>query len=196
MIRHGQAEKYGFYQGIQKMITPSQKCYPPPHENVVHSIKTNITSSKVTKITTTPAPEKVASPPVVVSSKTEALIRGIPKMTDKLFRTLVAKYSDEQLWKAYGVLQNTRDIENPVALLQKALKEDWDPNIPRKKQSPRSWVEERFQNGEVYNGAECFINDESVAFQRGMSNHRQLKFKENGFKDQFESILRHFGIKK
>jgi len=35
-----------------------------------------------------------------------------------------------------------------------------------------------------------------VAFQRGMSNHRQLKFKENGFKDQFESILRHFGIKK
>lgn len=140
-------------------------------------------------------PKPVAAPPlVVVSPKIEAMIRAIPGMTDKRFQNLVQKYPEEKLWKAYGVLQHTK-ADNPIALYQKALKEDWDPNIPKNKETNRQWVEKSFTDGQIYNGAECFINKESIAFQRGMSNHKQLKFKENGFKDQFENILRHFGIK-
>lgn len=57
----------------------------------------------------------------------------------------------------------------------------------------KSLVERHFKHGEVYNGAECFISSDGISFQRGM-NHKTIKFKELGFKDQFDGILRHFGI--
>lgn len=65
--------------------------------------------------------------------------------------------------------------------------------VPSEKLSIRSKIEEKFQRGKFYNGAECLINEDGVAFQRGM-NHRQLKFSEKGFPDQFKNLLMHFGI--
>jgi hypothetical protein len=63
-----------------------------------------------------------------------------------------------------------------------------------KQNSNKELVLEKFKNGGMYNGAECFINDESVAFQRGFT-HMFVKFKDPGFKDQFENILRKFEIR-
>lgn len=59
--------------------------------------------------------------------------------------------------------------------------------------SVKEKVIQKFKHGEIYNGAECLISDESIAFTRGMK-HRQLKFKEYGFESQFDSILRDFDI--
>lgn len=61
------------------------------------------------------------------------------------------------------------------------------------KMTNRESVMKDFEHGKKYNGAECFIGDESIAFQRGM-NHMQLNFKELGFKVQLESMLRKMGI--
>jgi helix-turn-helix protein len=186
-------ESWQAYQANSKNYYPVTKMSPPRDKNVAHSI-TSINTSSKSKETTTPLPKKAASPPVVVSSKTENNLKAIPGMSQKLFKKLVIDYSEDALEKAFK-LTNISNPDNPIAFFQKALKENWNMPSSNKKQSPREWVEERFKHGKIYNGAECFINDESVAFQRGMSNHKQLKFKENGFKDRFESILRHFGIK-
>ena len=50
-----------------------------------------------------------------------------------------------------------------------------------------------FRHGQFYNGAECYLNSEGVAFCRGMV-HKQVKFSEWGFDDQFNNLLRTFGI--
>lgn len=61
--------------------------------------------------------------------------------------------------------------------------------------SNKQKVMEKFKNGEKYNGAECLINDEGIAFQRGQKL-RHLKFKEHGFIDQLNKILyEDFGIR-
>ncbi len=61
------------------------------------------------------------------------------------------------------------------------------------KASNHDQIVQHFKHGEFYNNAECHINEESISFTRGMK-HEQLKFKENGFFDQFENMLRKFGI--
>ncbi len=60
--------------------------------------------------------------------------------------------------------------------------------------SNREKVMERFKHGESYNGAECYITENEIAFQRGQMN-KSVKFKEFGFMDQFNNMLRIFGIK-
>jgi hypothetical protein len=57
----------------------------------------------------------------------------------------------------------------------------------------RDRIMQNFKHGNFYNNAECFINDESIAFVRG-HKHGQIKFKEKGFLDQFDNILRKFDI--
>ena len=113
-------------------------------------------------------------------------------MNEGILRKLVTKYSEQDIEEAcLYVAQMSPD--NPIAYLQTALKNKFKPFIPKQKMTHRQWVEQRFRNGHVYNGAECFINDESVAFQRG-DTHKQVKYRENGFKDQFESMIHRFGI--
>lgn len=51
-----------------------------------------------------------------------------------------------------------------------------------------------FQNQEFYNEARCYIDNVGIAFQRGIK-HKQIKFKEYGFWDQFRNMLIEFGIK-
>lgn len=80
----------------------------------------------------------------------------------------------------------------------KAL-DGWISRSWRKRITPRAgsvddnkdFVCQRFKNGETYNGAECFVSETAVAFQRGMT-HKQLYFKDKGFKEQFEHLVRTF----
>lgn len=55
-------------------------------------------------------------------------------------------------------------------------------------------LEKHFKHGEKYNEAECFLNDEAIAFFRPPLKHMQLKFNEGGFWDRFDSMLKSFGI--
>lgn len=57
----------------------------------------------------------------------------------------------------------------------------------------RDQIVQRFEHGKKYNGAECYINGESIAFTRGLT-HYQLRFSEKSFWSQFEGILRKLDI--
>lgn len=61
------------------------------------------------------------------------------------------------------------------------------------KQTVREKILKNFTHGQFYSQAECFIDDYSIAFHRGM-NHKQIKFSEHGFWDQFQNVLREFSI--
>lgn len=50
-----------------------------------------------------------------------------------------------------------------------------------------------FINYEIYNHATCYIEQNSIAFERGM-NHKQLKFEENDFWGKFMKMCSEFGI--
>jgi phage replication O-like protein O len=63
-------------------------------------------------------------------------------------------------------------------------------------------LEKGFKNGQIYTpekgryGYECYINEEQIAFQgEGQGNYKKINFKENGFWDQFDSLIRNLGIK-
>ncbi len=76
----------------------------------------------------------------------------------------------------------------------KALQEE---EINQKKPAPMSnmsLAKEKFTHGRIYNGAECYISGDGIAFQRGMTN-LSVRFSEKGFKEQFENILRKLDIK-
>lgn len=78
-------------------------------------------------------------------------------------------------------------------VLRKCKETEASKEKPKASTGIKEQVTKRFQNGNKYNDAECYINEDGVAFQRGMK-HQQLKFKEYGFWDQFNNMLRNFGI--
>lgn len=59
--------------------------------------------------------------------------------------------------------------------------------------SHREKVLKRFKHGEIYNGADCYITENAIAFQRGIT-HVEVRFKDNGFEEQLANMLRKFGI--
>jgi len=61
------------------------------------------------------------------------------------------------------------------------------------KESYVEQVKKRFQNGGKYNEAVCAWDSQGIGFSRGMTQY-QVLFKAAGFKEQFENILRKFGI--
>lgn len=62
-----------------------------------------------------------------------------------------------------------------------------------KTQSVKNKVLEKFKHGETYNGATCWISENEIAFERGMI-HMKVRFKDLGFWEQFNSMLRKFEI--
>ncbi len=76
--------------------------------------------------------------------------------------------------------------------VMKAIKED-KVKYKKNPENNRDEILEKFKHGAIYNGAECIIRDEDISFQRGMTIST-VRFKENGFKDQFDNILRKFNI--
>lgn len=63
----------------------------------------------------------------------------------------------------------------------------------QKRSSLHEDIHKKFTNYEVYNGATCYIDNKSIAFQRGM-HHKQVKFEENDFYRKFINICNEFGI--
>ena len=80
--------------------------------------------------------------------------------------------------------------------LQQVLKwaliyQPWKNKQQRK--TVRERVMEAFVNGEFYNGAECFINEEGIAFQRGI-HHDVANFKQGYFFEKLGKLLESFQI--
>ncbi len=78
----------------------------------------------------------------------------------------------------------------PAEFFTSALNEGWSPSS---RDEIIKSIRERFKNGQIYNGAECHINVESIAFDRGMK-HMQVSLKEKGVCDKIDAMLKSFGI--
>ncbi|HWY79556.1 MAG TPA: hypothetical protein VNW29_04300 [Candidatus Sulfotelmatobacter sp.] len=106
---------------------------------------------------------------------------------------VMQNYTPERTQMALDYVKQSQGIDNPVAVTKWHLKQENPPLPKKKKLPPREYVQKYFTKYEKYNDAVCFIDDDCVAFERGMNNHF-VKFKEHGFIDQFHGLLRKFGI--
>jgi hypothetical protein len=61
------------------------------------------------------------------------------------------------------------------------------------KQTNQEKVQAKFKNGSIYNGAECYLDNDAIGFQRGIT-HLSVRFIEKGFDEQLANMLRKFGI--
>jgi hypothetical protein len=61
------------------------------------------------------------------------------------------------------------------------------------KESNFQKVSKHFVHGNLYNAAECTLDEIVISFTRGMK-HVELRFSEKGFEDQFDKMLREFNI--
>jgi hypothetical protein len=111
----------------------------------------------------------------------------------------IDEISEEEILKLLDWLENDdfwrRNVRCTEKLREK-FEDLWSRMLPpdkKQKESLKDVVSKRFTNGKFYNGAECFIDDYGIAFQRGMT-HVSVKFIEKGFNDQLENTLRRFGI--
>ena len=75
-----------------------------------------------------------------------------------------------------------------IGACQKGLK------APKKAMSVYEELLTHFKHGEIYNGAECFLREQSIAFQRGM-HYRDLMIDSFFSWDKFKAICTSFGIK-
>ncbi len=99
-----------------------------------------------------------------------------------------SKSKGKKLWRKFittWLQKNHEEITNKQAYQSKSKKTD----------SNFESVSKKFENSKIYLGAECFLDEEGIAFQRGIT-HMQVKFKEFGFKDKFDSMIRKFGLEK
>lgn len=97
--------------------------------------------------------------------------------------------SDVDFWQ--DILLSPKKLRKHFVMLKSRCKKT---NTKQSQETYKDKVLLHFKNGKIYNGAECFISEDSIAFQRGM-NHKQVKFNEKGFKDQFEGMLKKLDIK-
>lgn len=64
---------------------------------------------------------------------------------------------------------------------------------PKPKLSTYDELKLHFKHGQLYNGATCYLNDQSITFERGM-NHKEMKLQYFSW-DNFKSLCDSFGIK-
>lgn len=159
--------------------------------------------------------EAKAPPPPPISSKIKKELPATePKKTyfenvelsDKEYSRLLESYGLEKLkWMlahlsakigANGYSYKSHyHVLLPANWVHKAYEEEAETKTKTKDvKGHREKVMERFKNGESYNGAECYITEHEIAFQRGQTI-KTVKFKDFGFMDQLNNILRQFGIK-
>ncbi len=67
------------------------------------------------------------------------------------------------------------------------------PEPPKIKRDIRQEIKNKFKNYEIYNGATCYLNDDSIAFERGTTN-LPAKFASKSFIQDFKKIIDKFNI--
>lgn len=154
-------------------------------------------------VTVFPSPE---NPPLVINNKSKEENKDIRisfgnfvKFSQEQYDSLIKVHGkpmvDEliQSINDYCVNNRPKGYKDYMAAFRTFVKNYKQESKP-KVSNPKTDLVSRFKHGEIYNGAECFINDEGIAFQRGIT-HLSAKFKEFGFKEQLENILRKLEIR-
>lgn len=107
---------------------------------------------------------------------------------DKVKLTL--KFSEERIALAHEYAKNVSPKTTYIAMYWWHCSEI---NPPVYEKPIEKKIREKFKHGEKYNGADCWIDSEGIAFQRGSKNYSVL-WKDKCFKKNFDEILKKFGI--
>ncbi len=127
-------------------------------------------------------------PPKTFENWAKEINSLLKKRTAEQIKEIIEWLPTHSFW-SINVLSGGK-LKKQIDVLEALKKEEEKKKTP--KLSNREKVMLHFKHGEIYNGAECFVSEEAIAFQRG--EHRQVKFKELGFWDQFANLLRKLGI--
>ena len=147
--------------------------------------------NKKEKINKKEIPEKIAIREWVSLTQDELdsfRSRFLPELAEKMLDILDAYNTSRQKHYAsdYGALKTNGWVHTKS-------QEQSQGNKFNQQDSIRDKLAIRFKHGEIYQGAECYFNGESIAFSRGMT-HYQVRFSEKGFWSQFDNILQKMGI--
>jgi phage replication O-like protein O len=63
----------------------------------------------------------------------------------------------------------------------------------KKQETNLEKIQKHFKNGEIYNGAECFLSENHIAFQRGMK-HQQVEINQYFKMEKLIGLCKNFGI--
>jgi hypothetical protein len=143
---------------------PRTKMSPPPDKNVPPIYRSNNTTNKTTNVSPPKQAPRQAASPVVVSASLEKKLKEIPKMSKKLFDKVTSEHTEQELERAYKFTEGP-NVENRIAIFQAALRDKYVPG--KEKIDPRKFVNEKFVDGNLYNGAECQISPSGILFLRG-----------------------------
>jgi len=106
------------------------------------------------------------------------------------------KYTEETVKNAVDWSTNPNNIptKSLTASLKYACKNELSKTeFEQKTKTPYEKINNYFKNGEIYNGAECFLTDKSIAFSRGMK-HGQLKLDKFFSYIKLKELCESFGI--
>lgn len=124
--------------------------------------------------------------------------------TDEEHKKLIEKFGAAKTQEGYLDLAEWKESATPSQVKKhssdyRRLRKWVIPSLDEKKPNTslkdefKDKIKDKFKNGEKYNGAECFIDSQGIAFQRGMT-HKSVRWTDHGFKEQVLNMLRSFGI--
>jgi phage replication O-like protein O len=106
-------------------------------------------------------------------------------------------YTSEQIAQAHEITQTNciqRNNKSRVKFFFTTLENLAKSKETTKKLTVYEELSLNFKHGHFYNNAECLLNSESIAFQRGMK-HEQIAIQKFWDWDKFNAICESFGIK-
>lgn len=115
------------------------------------------------------------------------------KLTDFTCNELWNKYDDETVRDAiaYATHPSIR-IKNtiPACIVWACEKK---PEIPKNVETPYEVIKKKFKHGEIYNNAVCYLDEKSIAFERGIT-HDQLPLDKYFTWKKFKNLCEKFQI--
>ena len=196
-------DKTGWYAfENEKMFTKVQNCTIDCLEPN-NPLCENEQTIPYTKPYTKQIQQQAAPVSAVVSLESKVKKREIYSILDKLdipknLKIRATKKFDEQTVK--DAIEWSTDPKNPpIVSLEASFIHACNHKLSRKhlhdkKSTPYETVREYFENGIKYNGAECFLSEKSIAFQRGMKHEEILLDKFFNWK-KLEDLCNSFKIR-
>lgn len=205
LLKSGYAERTrgrvnGQFQAYQYIIREFKKCLPDRENRPGSSGPENpgLQSNEDIHIkkTTTAAPPPAAAAPIQ------------QKLYPCLESVDIPESAKCQLSKAFeenvvidGIGWATHPTNPPNTSLAASIRYACNNNLSesdhkkkfQKKETAYEKIKNKFENGKVYNGAECFINENCIAFQRGMK-HEQVDINQYFKMEKLVEMCKNFGI--
>lgn len=126
-----------------------------------------------------------------------------PKVYPCLFEIDIPLYDKIEITKTYELPTVINAIEwagkqksftkGLVAAIKHACKRNIKHEEPKPKETPYEKLCKDFKHGEKYNGAECYLTKEYIAFQRGMK-HEEVELNKFFSWEKLNNLCKSFGI--